>query len=151
MVDTMPNGLKSLWKVAPAGFKGRVQVTTDGHRHTWRRPEGAFRLDCDYAKLQGIYGALPAEERYRYSPCYCIDCDMRVLSGDVDPKHLRSTSCVERHNLTMRLSMRRFARLTNSLLRKSRITVQRSRSMRYITILPESTSRCESGLAWWLA
>lgn len=94
----------------------RIQLTSDGLNVYLQAVERAFRGHVDYAQLVKIYGNT-AEGQTHYSPAECIGCEKHAVSGYPDPEHI-STSYVERANLTMRMGMHRFTRLTKAFSRK---------------------------------
>jgi IS1 family transposase len=125
----------------------RVQLTTDGHQVYVNAVDAVFGSNIDYAMLVKIYGE-SADAEKRYSPAECLGCQKKTISGNPDKKHI-STSHVERQNLTMRMHMRRFTRLTNAFSKKleNHIAAISLHFMFYNFVRIHQTLRCTPAMA----
>jgi len=111
-----PNTARDFIEDLASRLSNRIQLTSDGPKIYIKAVDKAFGEDIDYAQLVKVYGIDPEGEK-RYSPAVCLTCERHAITGDPDPKHINA-SYIERHNLSVRMTARRFTRLTNALSKK---------------------------------
>lgn len=126
----------------------RVQLTTDGHKMYLGAVEDAFSGEVDFAQLVKIYANLPSGPESRYSPAECTGCEKRLISGDPDSRRI-STSFIERSNLSLRMGLRRYTRLTNAHSKKlaNHCAALAIYFMHYNFAKIHSTIRCSPAMA----